>query len=93
MPKKGQRHNDAGERRKQQRKPSNKAQPVITGNYKKRETYAERAREGLHPEPLPQFARTDRRRKLKVSPGTRVSEPRSGRSGSDSNASSGTRGH
>lgn len=97
MPKRGQRHNDASERKKAEielRHRKKRAQPIITGNYKKKETYAERARLGLAPEPeMPQRPPRAVPPVLRPPKGTRAGHPRSGRSGSDSNASSGTRGH
>ena len=97
MPKRGQHHNDASERKKAEielRHRKKRAQPIITGNYKKKETYLERARRGLNPEPeMPQRPPSAVPPVLWPPRGTRASHPRSGRSVSDSNAGSGTRGH
>ena len=70
--------------------------PITAGTPKKQETYEEQARERKNTDPQPQYsapqpAATDHRDE---NPGhTRASNPRSGRSGSDSNSDSGTRGH
>ncbi len=100
MAKQGQHRNDAHDYAKSKgpNKPS-KSVPIITGNYKKHETYEQLAREHKNPEPLPQFAKNewneDTRDKPSIenSPRARDSDITGGRSGSDSNASKKTRGH
>lgn len=75
-----------------------KSQTFITGPYKKHETYQKQAFE--HEDPgrqSPPTKKIERRRDTRREPGpegkTRARHVRSGRSGSDSNASSGTRGY
>jgi hypothetical protein len=98
MAKQGQHHGDANDpaRSKGHNNPS-KSQTITTGTYKKRDTYAQRARQHQHPEPQAQAARNewneDTRPEPSIAGSTRVRNPRSGRSGSDSNADAGTRGH
>ena len=98
MAKQGQHEGDASDPRKSKghSNPS-KSQTITTGTAKKEETYQERAREGKDPEPTAQEARNtwteDTRKKPSNEGSTRARRPRSGRSGSDSNASVGTRGH
>ncbi len=71
-----------------------KAIPITTGTYKKKSTYRKQAAEHQATDKQPQdaepkwLASTHR-----TALGTRARRPRSGRSGSDSNADSGTRGH
>ena len=98
MAKQGQHENDSDDQRKTKghNNPS-KSQTITTGSYKKQETYAKRAREGKDPEPQAQAARIDwnedTRDKPTIEGATRAREVRSGRSGSDSNAGAGSRGH
>ena len=98
MAKQGQHKNDSNDPRKAKgnNNPS-KSQTITTGTYKKEETYAQRAREGKNPEPQAQAARNewneDTRDKPSVEGSTRARNPRSGRSGSDSNTSAGSRGN
>jgi len=98
MPKSGMHRNDANDQTKSKgpNKPS-ESRTITTGTYKKKEPYEERARMHLDPEPQAQAARNDwnpdTRDKPSIAGSTRARHPRSGRSGSDSNASSSTRGH
>jgi hypothetical protein len=78
------------------RGPNNPAKSVVitTGSYKKKSTYRKQAAEHLDSDKAPQAAkRAWRADTREPSLGTRARRPRSGRSGSDSNADSGTRGH
>ncbi len=98
MPKQGQHENDSNDQTKSKGNTNpSKSQTITTGTYKKQETYAKRAREGKNPEPQAQAARNDwnpdTRDKPSIEGATRSRETRSGRSGSDSNADSGSRGH
>jgi hypothetical protein len=98
MPKQGQHENDANDPRKSKGNTNpSKRQTITTGTYKKQETYAERARERKHPEPQAQAKKHDWNEDTREEPtnsgSTRDRDPRSGRRGSDSNASAGTRGH
>jgi hypothetical protein len=93
MAKSGQRQNDARGQRSGRNNPT-KSVPITAGTPKKRETYEQQAREHRDTDPEPQRANpepstTDHRREPT---GTRAEHPRSGRSGSDSNASNSTRG-
>ena len=78
-------------------KPS-KSVNVITGSYKKHETYERQAAERKDTDPLPQLDRNewneDTRGKPSIEGSTRArdSDLSRGRSGSDSNADKGTRG-
>ena len=68
---------------------------ITTGNFKKKETYRKQAVQ--HQDPAKQ-AQADKNEWLadtreQPAQGTRARHPRSGRSGSDSNADGGTRGH
>jgi hypothetical protein len=98
MAKQGQHRGDANDPARS-RGPNNpsKSQTITTGTYKKQETYEQRAREGKDPEPQAQAARRDWDEDTRDEPtnagSTRAREVRSGRSGSDSNADRGTRGH
>ena len=100
MPKSGQHNNDAHDydKSKGHNKPS-KSVTIITGNPKKRETYARQAAEHKDPGKVPQKDKNewneDTRDKptIENSPRARDSDIGSGRSGSDSNASKSTRGH
>jgi hypothetical protein len=75
------------------------SQTITTGTYEKQETYARRVREHKDPEPVAQHQRNewnpDTRDKPTITGSTRArdSSLRSGRSGSHSNADSGSRGH
>ena len=95
MAKRGQHPNDASGQRSGRNNPR-KSVTITAGTPKKRETYEEQAR--AHEDPAkpaqssPAHASTTDHRGLEK-PKTRASHPRSGRSGSDSNADSGTRGH
>jgi hypothetical protein len=97
MPKKGQHRNDAFDPlRSAGRNNPEKGVTITAGTPKKRETYAEQAREGRNPDPQAQAAkprRDERTTGPSESGRTRASNPRSGRSGSDSNADAGSRGN
>jgi hypothetical protein len=75
------------------------SQTITTGSYKKPETYARQARAHEDPGKPAQAARNewneDTRDQVSIeeSPRARHSDIGHGRSGSDSNASAGTRGH
>jgi hypothetical protein len=98
MAKQGQHKHDANDPRisKGSTTPS-KSQTITAGTPKKQETYREQAREGRNTDPQPQAAardwREDTREEPTSSASTRARHPRSGRSGSDSNAAADTRGH
>jgi len=98
MAKQGQHENSANDKTKS-KGPNNpsQSQPIITGTYKKRETYEQQARERKDPGVRPQLAKNewneDTRDKPSLEGSTRARHPRSGRSGSDSNAAPGSRGH
>jgi hypothetical protein len=98
MAKQGQHKDDAFDQTKSKGNthPS-KSQTITAGTSKKNETYSERAREGKDPEPQAQAARNDWNEDTRDEPtssgSTRARNPRSGRSGSDSNAASHSRGH
>jgi hypothetical protein len=92
MAKQGQHRDDARGQRSGRNNPKESV-TITAGTPKKRETYEQQAREhrDTDPEPQrsgPQESTTDHRNPG----GTRAERPRSGRSGSDSNASPGTRG-
>ena len=98
MAKEGQHKNDAHDQTKSKghNNPS-KSVSITTGSHKKQETYRKQA--GEHKDTARQ-AQSDKnewneetRDKPTIAGSTRARHPRSGRSGSDSNASSGTRGH
>ena len=98
MPKQGMHENDSNDQTKSKgHNYPGRSQTITTGSYKKQETYAKRAREGKNPEPQAQAARNewnpDTRDKPTTEGATRARHPRSGRSGSDSNADSRSRGH
>jgi hypothetical protein len=106
MAKKGQHKNDAIDRAKPKghekstgRNFPGRTQTITTGPVKKQETYRKQAAEHKDPHKLAQAARpewnTDTRDKPSIQGSTRAraSSIRSGRSGSDSNADAGTRGH
>lgn len=95
MAKQGQHKADSHDGRKSPgRNNPSQSMTITTGSYKKQETYEQQARERRNTDPEPQAAephwQPDTR---EPGPGTRARHPRSGRSGSDSNASSGSRGH
>ena len=105
MPKKGQHQNDAtdkskpgGHEKSRGRNNPSKSQTITTGSYKKQETYKRQAAEGKATNKQAQAAKggwnDDTRDKVTVqgSPRARDSDISSGRSGSDSNADTGTRG-
>jgi hypothetical protein len=98
MAKQGQHKNDSHDQTKSKghNNPS-KSQTITTGSYKKQETYRRQAAEHEDPHREPQAAKNDwnedTRDQPTISGSTRDRDPRSGRSGSDSNASAGTRGH
>jgi hypothetical protein len=94
MSKKGQRQNDARGPTSGRNKPDQSV-PITAGTPKKRETYEQQAREGRDTDPQPQRSNPEpaTRDRRPEPTGTRASKPRSGRSGSDSNASAGSRGH
>src|SRR5215211_2123348 len=98
MAKQGQHKNDAFDQTKSKghNNPS-KSQTITTGTYKKPETYARQKREHKDTEPRAQAAgndwNEDTRHEPSIAGSTRERDPRSGRSGSDSNADAGTRGH
>ncbi|HLH23040.1 MAG TPA: hypothetical protein VK066_10985 [Chloroflexota bacterium] len=100
MAKQGQHNGDARDSDKSRghNNPS-QSQVITTGTYKKKETYAREAREHKNPAPVAQRQRNegdpDTRNKPSIAGSTRAraSSLRSGRSGSDSNADAGSRGH
>jgi hypothetical protein len=100
MAKHGQHNNDSrdSDKARGHNNPS-QSQTITTGTYKKDETYAQRAREHKDPDPVAQQQRNDwnpdTRDKPSIAGSTRArdSSLRSGRSGSDSNADTGSRGH
>jgi hypothetical protein len=98
MAKQGQHKNDSNDqtRAKGHTNPE-KSMTITTGTYKKKETTARQAAEHRATNRQPQAATNewneDTRDQPSTEGSTRARHPRSGRSGSDSNASSGTRGH
>lgn len=74
-----------------------KSVTITTGSYKKHETYDKEAREHRDTSPVAQHDKNiwdpDTRFKPSNTGSTRAWDPRSGRSGSDSDASSGSRGY
>ena len=100
MAKQGQHKGDSHDQTKAKghNNPS-KSQTITTGSYKKPETYAKQAAEHKDPHKQPQAAEhewnPDTRDKPSIEGSTRArdSDITGGRSGSDSNASAGTRGH
>lgn len=104
MAKKGQHHNSPvaqgkprGHERSRGHNNPSKSVTITTGSYKKEETYAERAREQKHPDPVAQADKNEWNGEMRPDPtwvgSTRARRPRSGRSGSDSNSSRRTTGH
>ena len=98
MAKQGQ-HNDDAHDYDKSRGHNNPAhsQTIVTGSYKKQETYKKQAAEHKDPGKQAQAAKNewndDTRDKPTIEGSTRARHPRSGRSGSDSNADTGNRGH
>ncbi len=100
MAKQGQHNNDEHDRDKSKgnNNPS-KSMTITTGNVKKKETYAEQAREHKDPGKQAQAQKNewneDTRDKVSIEGSTRArdSDISGGRSGSDSNAGPSTRGH
>lgn len=91
MAKQGQHHDDARDqdRSRGHNNPS-KSMTITAGTPKKRETYAEQARAHRDPAPRAQAARNDWQQDPHAEQhddGLRARNPRSGRSGSDSDAS------
>jgi hypothetical protein len=100
MAKQGQHKHDANDQRKSKgHNNPDKSQTITTGTYKKQETYRRQAAEHENPNKQPQAARHEWNPDTRDEPSTagstraRDSSIRSGRSGSDSNADAGTRGH
>ena len=93
MAKQGQHTKDARGQRSGANKPR-ESMTITTGTPKKRETYEEQAREHKDTDPQPQARKPSRSTAdHRQGEGTRARNPRSGRSGSDSNTSKGTQGH
>ena len=98
MAKQGQHHGDG---RDQDRSPGHnnpsKSITITTGTPKKKETYRKQALAHEDPDKQAQNAKHEwdeaARERQEREDGMRARRPRSGRSGSDSNANSGTRGH
>jgi len=92
MAKQGQHHGDANDpaRSKGRNNPS-ESQQITTGTYKKQETYEKQRREHKNSNPTAQHAEQewneDTRHEPSIAGSTRERDPRSGRSGSDSDAS------
>jgi hypothetical protein len=106
MAKQGQHKNAAksaskprGHEKSSGRNNPSQSQTITTGSYKKPETYKKQAYEHKDPYRQAQAARADRNEDIRDKPTiegstrARDSSIRSGRSGSDSNADAGTRGH
>jgi hypothetical protein len=106
MAKKGQHKNDdinpskpKGHEKSRGHNNPDKSVTITTGSYKKPETYKKQAYEHKDPYRQAQAARADRNEDIRDKPTiegstrARDSSIRSGRSGSDSNADAGTRGH
>jgi hypothetical protein len=98
MAKQGQHENDSNDPRKAKgNNHPDRSQTITTGSVKKQETYKKQA--ALHQDPgKPAQAQKndwneDTRDKPTIEGATRARNPRSGRSGSDSDADSATRGH
>jgi len=98
MAKQGQHHGDARDQdvSRGHNNPS-KSMTITTGTYKKKETYRKQAAEHKDPDVQAQAAKNEWIEDTHITKPpderTRARRPRSGRSGSDSNADSGTRGH
>jgi hypothetical protein len=85
MAKQGQRQNDASAATSGRNNPKESVE-ITAGTPKKRETYAERARQGKHPDPVAQHAKPKPSTRDRRSPnGLRVDSVSGGRSGSQSN--------
>ena len=98
MPKQGMHENDAHDQRKSKGNTNpERSQTITTGSVKKQETYRMQAIRHEDPGKQAQAAKNewnaDTRDKPTTEGATRARNPRSGRSGSDSNASRGTRGN
>jgi hypothetical protein len=98
MAKQGQHNNDAHDPDKSKgNNHPDRSQTITTGSYKKQETYEQQAREHKDTSPRAQAAthewNEDSRAEPTTAGSTRARNPRSGRSGSDSNAGRDTRGH
>lgn len=94
MAKQGQHKNDSSGPTSGRNNPTQSV-PITAGTPKKQETYEEQAREGKDPGVQAQQStpeRSTRDHRERDGEATRARNPRSGRSGSDSNASSGARG-
>ena len=103
MAKQGQHHNAAvdsskprGHERSRGRNKPSESQTITTGTYKKKETYQEQAARHENPHNRAQAANNEWNDDIRDEPtiegSTRARNPRSGRSGSDSNADSNSRG-
>jgi hypothetical protein len=93
MAKLGQHDHDASGPRSGRNEPT-KSVPITAGTPKKRETYEEQAGRGKDTDPRPQLAEPEASTNDHREDGDhRARKVRSGRSGSDSNADGGTRGH
>lgn len=95
MAKQGQHHGDSRDS-DVSRGPNNpdKSVTITTGTYKKKSTSGRQAAEHQATDEQAQAAKPEWRDDThERSPGLRARRPHSGRSGSDSNANSGTRGH
>lgn len=94
MAKQGQHQHDGSGQASGRNEPR-KSVDITAGTPKKQETYEAQARERRDTDPEPQRSRPGppSRDHRPVESGTRARRVRSGRSGSDSNASSSTRGH
>ena len=104
MSKKGQHQNNPvdhskprGHSRSEGHNDPSKSVPITTGSYKKHETYEAQARRHEDPGKQPQAQKNEWHDDLQERPTTgtraRASSVHSGRSGSESNTSTGTRGH
>ena len=105
MSKQGQHNNDANDRDQSRgNNKHDKSMTITTGNVKKKETYAEQARNHEDPGKQAQAQKNEWKEdtrdprdaaamSAKQAPRARQSDLDSGRSGSDSNAGRGTRGH
>jgi hypothetical protein len=98
MAKQGQHENDSNDQRKSKgHTHPGRSQTITTGSVKKQETYRQQAIEHQDPGRPAQAAKhewnADTRDKPSLEGSARARSPRSGRSGSDSNASRRTRGH
>lgn len=88
MPKKGQRDNDSNGATSGRNNPSESVE-ITAGTPKKRETYDERARMHLDPDPVAQHDKPEKATRDHRDPnGLRIDSPASRRSGSESNKES-----